>query len=376
MKKGFTLVELLAVVIILGILSVLIVPKVINTLNDSEEKTNIASANKIITAAEYTYEQKEMNGISEDIIIDYTNDINTDKIEFKGKKPEAGMIRIKKNGKISMAIKIGNNCFIKQPYSTDITKQAYDIETCKSSKSFAEDSWADIKSHFSKSKDAYDLGEEKEIVIDNTTYKVRISNKTSCSADWEGSETACGVVIEFVELLTEKKYMNPTNTTVGGWPASYMRSYLNETRYNKLPQELKNIIIDTKVISGYNEHEGTENYVSTDKMYLLSTVEINGSNANADTVKNTDTHQLEYYEEYYSRNFKEEFVKRVPNECELALLDGCTPPWWLRSAFRTLDGEFLMENDIEYIDIDDLPWIAAGHASYEYGVSPVFRILD
>ena len=61
MKKGFTLVELLAVITILGLLAVIIVPKVTKTIKDSEQKTNMASANGLLKAAEYRYQDNEIN---------------------------------------------------------------------------------------------------------------------------------------------------------------------------------------------------------------------------------------------------------------------------------------------------------------------------
>ena len=96
MKKGFTLVELLAVIIILGLLAVLITPKVINTLKESEEKTNMASANGLLKAAEYRHQDDELKGTNQTITIDYTNNINIDKLEYNGKQPEKGKVVITK----------------------------------------------------------------------------------------------------------------------------------------------------------------------------------------------------------------------------------------------------------------------------------------
>lgn len=45
--------------------------------------------------------------------------------------------------------------------------------------------------------------------------------------------------------------MSDTGSNVGGWPATSMRTYLNGDFYNLLPDDLKNNIIDTTVISGY-----------------------------------------------------------------------------------------------------------------------------
>lgn len=379
MKKGFTLVELLAVLIIIGLLSVLIVPKVLKTLNDSEQKTNLASAKELIKTAEYKYEENGINGISETIRIDYTNDINTDKIEFDGKKPEKGKLIVTKDGKIAFYIKIGDTCYIKNRLSQEIISKAYDSGTCKTALSFEDDSWTDIKNYLNENRKIYDIGSEKEIEIDGISYKVRLSNTKSCPDDWEGSKTACGVVIEFVNLLSESRQMNTTNTNVGGWPASDLYKYLNtnsDSIYNKLPQELKNAIIETKTISGYGQNSGTENYISTDKLYLLSYFELHGTDNNhQDTVTDTYTKQLEYYINKPSA----QIVKRKPNatNCgQTVMTGGCEIPWWLRSAFYSIDNEFIIENDFEYVSGFDMPFAAYGDANILYGVAPAFRILD
>lgn len=164
MKKGFTLVELLAVIIILGVLSLLIVPKVINTLNDSEEKTNMASAEGLLKAAEYKYQDNEIKGISESIKVDYTNNINIDKLDFNGKKPEKGEVKINKNGKVSMAVKIGNKCYLKAVQDKEITTTDYDATTCVMPKLITLVEDADENGQIS-SGDEYAIGDEHFYII-------------------------------------------------------------------------------------------------------------------------------------------------------------------------------------------------------------------
>ena len=132
-KNAFTLVELLAVIIILGILSTLIVPKVMKTLNDSEEKSNLASANGLLKAAEYKYQDNEINGISENIVINFGTGQNVDKLDFNGKNPDEGVLTITTTGNISMAVKIGDKCYIKQSNAKDIVVQDYNSNTCSAS---------------------------------------------------------------------------------------------------------------------------------------------------------------------------------------------------------------------------------------------------
>ena len=205
MKKGFTLVELLAVIIILGVLSVLIVPKVLKTLNDSEEKTNIASANGLLKAAELKYQDNEIRGISGNILINYPYGENSELLEFSGKKPERGQVAITSEGKIVFAVKIGNTCYIKKASSYDITSKAYDSETCKSWTTFSEDSWDDIKANLIINRNAYALGSEKTMTMNltgtNVDYVLRLINTESCQSSWTGSETTCGVVIEFKNII-------------------------------------------------------------------------------------------------------------------------------------------------------------------------------
>ena len=92
--------------------------------------------------------------------------------------------------------------------------------------------------------------------------------------------------------------MNDTATNVGGWPATSMRTFVNNDIYNAIPSELRNLIIDTATVSGHGS-EDTENFTSTDKLYLLAPGEVWSdwktiSDAQYDTTKNL-TRTLDYY---------------------------------------------------------------------------------
>ena len=73
---------------------------------------------------------------------------------------------------------------------------------------------------------------------------VRISNMSECT-NGETSETACGFVVEFADIITNQPF-NSTNTNIGGWKDSEMRTYINGTIYNALPSDLQNVITTTK----------------------------------------------------------------------------------------------------------------------------------
>lgn len=272
----------------------------------------------------------------------------------------------------SIKITKGGYSFVINSVDGTVSDPIYNGEllTQKLPPSFATDSWATIKANLTANRSAYDIGETKEVVIDNVSYTVRLANTSSCPNNWPttASQTTCGVVIEFIDTIkdstnnnTDGHVMNLSNTNVGGWPASSMRSYLNETLLNKLPEELKasGMILDTSVVSGHGNQSNAENYTSTDKLYLLSYVEVWGSNHNSDTVKLVDgtitdgTRQLQYYGSTGST--------RIKNTTE-----GPSKAWWLRSANSA--NRFL--NVYTSGDIYD------NYANYTNGVAPAFRILN
>ena len=304
------------------------------------------------------------------MMIDYSTGQNVDKLEYSGEKPEDGKIQISSDGRISLAIKMKNKCYTKSFGEEEITIQNYNSETCKIEKSFRNDSWEIIIDNLKFDRNIYDIGSEKKVEIDGTFYTVRLANTSSCPNDWPqtASQTTCGVVIEFVDTIidkdnnnTEGHEMNPTDTNVGGWPASSMYNYLNTTIFNKLPNDLKNIILNTKTVSGHGPTEGETNFASIDKLYLLSYVEIWGGNNNYDSLKlKTDevidgTKQLQYYGTNGSTKRK-------------TTTGGVSNSYWLRSA----DSEY---NNI-FFNVNTSGGISTNSASTSNGVAPAFRILD
>lgn len=129
MKKGFTLIELLGVIIILAVLAVLITPKIIKIINKSEETTRKQSAYELLKVAEYKANNLYITN-SSSLIINYTEKTNVDKLEYTGEVPEKGEMTIMQDGNISMAVKLGNKCYIKEVYEKEIRTFEYDEETC------------------------------------------------------------------------------------------------------------------------------------------------------------------------------------------------------------------------------------------------------
>ena len=228
--------------------------------------------------------------------------------------------------------------------------------------SFANDDWATIAAVAKSGKYAeyYNVGDTKEVDLGSLgKHTVRVANtSTPAECSQEGfSQTACGFVLEFADIITERK-MNSTATNVGGWPATEMRQYLNGDIYNTLPADLQSVIIDTKVVSGHGKSDSA-NFTSTDKLYLLSTAEVwaqGTSNTITTDTGRDNTRQLDYYTGVTTNSYSKAIKQ----------LNGSNSWWWLRAAYSDYTGSFYGV----YSDGD----LAGSSANYTYGVSPAFRI--
>ena len=228
---------------------------------------------------------------------------------------------------------------------------------------FEKDNWSTIVSNVKSGNiNAYNVGDIKN--VDLGTYGIhtlRIAN-TSTPSECSGtgfSQSACGFVLEFADIITTHT-MNDTDTNVGGWPSTSMRSFVNNDIYNAIPNEIKNAIIDTTVVSGHGKSD-TENFTSTDKLYLLAPKEIYSDwstyqSAN-DTAKDL-TRTLDYYKNLGTSTSNRSGVKKK---------NGTSADyWWFRAASsNTLEGFYTVASTGTYSN--DV-------AVYTHGVAPAFRL--
>ena len=238
---------------------------------------------------------------------------------------------------------------------------------------FRYDSWETVISNAqSNNYSQYRVGCEKSISLGNDlgSHKVRIANNTTPSECGTAgfSKTACGFVLEFVDILTNS-VMNSTNTSVGGWPASELRTYLNDTNsstsiINSLPSTIKDAIIDTTVISGYEYGATDGNYSSTDRLYLLADIEITGT-ANAEVSLTTShTRQLDYYRTTGTTSSNR--TAAIKNNGQYDFY------WWLRNPSY----QSVYQNIIPFTMIEVNGTCNLARPNTSFGVSPVFRLAE
>ena len=259
--------------------------------------------------------------------------------------------------------------------------------------SFSTDSWETIATAVREGNiSKYNVGDTKTVDMGTYgTHTLRIANTSTpseCSTTGF-SQTACGFVLEFADIITEHSMNDSFLTNKGGWSGSEMYSFVNNDIYNVLPSDLKNLIIDTFVVSGYSSQESA-NITSTDKLYLLSTAEVWADSTSSsapiididnesrignikflaapaigecagsvscDSARNV-TRQLDYYKNNgvtinnYSAAIKKNGVS-----------DGY---WWLRTPNYKVNSSF-------YISKNDGSSLTT-YSNNTYGVSPAFRI--
>ncbi len=250
--------------------------------------------------------------------------------------------------------------------TTTASKQITVKPNLPESISFATDSWETIAEMVKAgaAEEIYNVGDTKEVEVSGYgTFTVRIANMstpTECSGSGF-SQTACGFVVEFVDIITEHG-MNSSQTNNGGWPASSMYNFVNNDIYNALPAELKDVIIDTYVVSSHGSDESS-NFISTDKLYLFATKEIWGKEGtssiiNYDTSDNY-TRQLDYYNNIgVTTNNRTGAIKAY---------NGSNISWWLRSS--NTNGNYLF-----YTVHNTGGWSGYYADDNDGGVAPAFRI--
>ena len=123
-KKGFTLVELLAIIAILAIIALIATPITINVVETFRKNSFKESTNGLIRAAQLYYSEQVEEANFYGKTFDFSK--NTSELSFKGKKPTSGTLVMDSDGLIKINISNGTYCASKDFESNEvvITKSA------------------------------------------------------------------------------------------------------------------------------------------------------------------------------------------------------------------------------------------------------------
>ena len=357
--KGFTLVELLAVIAILALLVIIALPNVLKMFNQAKKDTFLTESKNIYKEISKKYISETMKGNKINNISNTNNklDLESNNLKYNVKLNNDGSIKEFEvsNGTYCLSGKFNN--------LSDLTTDKITEGKCEgtSPKNFSTDDWKIIIDAIKEGNDGvYNVGDTQEIDLGSYgKHTLRIANKSTPSecSNTNFSQSACGFVLEFADVITIHK-MNDTATNVGGWPASSMYTFVNNDIYNAIPSEIKNAIIDTTVVSGHGKSD-TENFTSTDKLYLLTLKEIytDWGAISYDTAKDL-TRTLDYYTN----------IGVTTSSYSGAIKKNGTSParWWFRAAGSSANRNFCGVSSNGRYNTD--------YATYTYGVSPAFRL--
>ena len=116
-KKGFTLVELLAVVAILAILVIIALPNVLKMYNNAKKSAFLTEAKTVYKEAANKYITESMKGNK----VSYINSNSKNSLELSSAKDISYCINLDKSGKVTSLIVSNNNYLVEYDGTTDIT---------------------------------------------------------------------------------------------------------------------------------------------------------------------------------------------------------------------------------------------------------------
>lgn len=135
MKKGFTLIEILAIVAIISLMVLFTMPSILKLYGEAEKKNFKSEMQNLIKVAEIGYGNTSLNTF---YITDTTYEffggeviINGNiSIEISGSRPQNGILTITKDGAISFNIHKGKYCAIKNSDSKNISIIKSTVKEC------------------------------------------------------------------------------------------------------------------------------------------------------------------------------------------------------------------------------------------------------
>ncbi len=129
--KGFTLIELLAVIVILAIILLVVMPIVLNLINDSRKGAFESTAYGIVKAAENDCMIRTLANNNYQKIIEISDgQMGSERLDLSGQLPESGFVNINSSCEVAMAVYDGAYCVTKSHSEKMISVVEADKEEC------------------------------------------------------------------------------------------------------------------------------------------------------------------------------------------------------------------------------------------------------
>ena len=190
---------------------------------------------------------------------------------------------------------------------------------------------------------AWSVGDTKDVTL--TTGETIQLQIAGFNHDTFEDGTTAPITLVMKDSLDTPAQMNSSRTNAGGYPASYMKTYVEENIYDKLPADLKSIVspVKKKCYTTYNDVTslGEASY----NVWLLAETEV--FDGVSFTVGNGEGIKYAIFTDNPSRTKK---------------VDGSAAAWWLRSAHSSASACFVCVYGGDSGSVD------YGAASNSYGV--------
>jgi len=126
-EKGFTLVELIAVIILLGIIALITIPTVNELLKEARMSAFEDTAYGLVRAGTLYYQKQELRDeVTSNMTFTFPSATG---LEVSGKKPSSGTMIVDIDGNVSLAVSNGRYCARKDFKDSEITLDT-DIDNC------------------------------------------------------------------------------------------------------------------------------------------------------------------------------------------------------------------------------------------------------
>jgi len=143
----------------------------------------------------------------------------------------------------------------------------------------------------------------------------------------ESGRTTCSFIVGMKNCLNETGYMNSAMKNAGSWESSARRAWCNSTFYNSLPESLRGIFKQFKVVTA-TEYNSSTTTTSIDYFTLPAVKEVFGG----DTATSAGYAETSYSNlAEFNSLFQYEWYKTTNSQ--IKTVNGSAYYWWERSPY-------------------------------------------
>ena len=218
-----------------------------------------------------------------------------------------------------------------------------------------ETSWEKIREIVlaGKAADYWNIGDTKSITSKSgKTYTIRLVDLQDGRYEYSDGSGSSKAVFEFVECYNLNNTigcrMNSTDTNVGGWAASEMRSQTMPTLLADLPDDMVAVMSQVKVLSSIGGKNKTDTSSSNNTLFIPATIELFDNKEDSIGLAESPLGQFDYYK---ANNIDSARAKYVVGET--TMIPSKAKVYWNRSPYAYGSNAFCGVDQFGSWDLSD-----------------------